>query len=110
MEQNKCKYAKDGKCTNPNAEAVECSTETYDKDSSYTDCDWFENESEFNQPIGGGMLNLAKVTEQLLQHDTDNCDITYKHGNMEIVFNFCIMKITQNGEVVYDAEADEANN
>lgn len=39
MEQTKCKYAKDGKCTNPNAEAIECPTETYDKDSSYSDCD-----------------------------------------------------------------------
>ena len=66
-----------------------------------------EKEKEFNRPIDGGMLNLVKVTEQLLQHDTDNCDITYKHGNMEIVFNFCIMKITQNGEVVYDAEEED---
>ena len=65
-----------------------------------------KKENEFNQLIDGGLLNLPKVTEQLLQHDTDNCDITYKHGNMEIVFNFCIMKITQNGEVVYDAEAE----
>lgn len=59
---------------------------------------------EQNQPINGGILNLAKVTEQLLRNDSDNCDITYTHGDMEIVFNFCIMKITHKGEVVYDAE------
>lgn len=107
MEQNKCKYAKDGKCTNPCAEAIECPTETYDKDSPYECCDWYANESEVNQPINSGMLNLAKVTEQLLQYNTDNCDITFKHGDMEIVFNFCITKITQNGEVVYDAEEED---
>lgn len=108
MEQNKCKYAIDGKRTNPNTEAVECPTKTYDKDSLYSDCDCdcFENDSEFSQTINGGILNLAKVTEQLLKHDTNNCNITYKHGNIEIVFNFFIAKITQDGKVVYDTEEE----
>lgn len=45
-EQKKCKYVKDGKCTNSCAEAIDCPTETYDKDSAYSNCDWYEPDSD----------------------------------------------------------------
>lgn len=40
----KCRYVKNGKCTNSSAEAIDCPTEVYDKYSCYSDCDWFEAE------------------------------------------------------------------
>lgn len=41
--QSICKFAKNGRCTNGAAEAINCPTETYDKGSDYTNCDWFES-------------------------------------------------------------------
>lgn len=42
MSETKCRFVQNGKCTNNCAEAIECPTKTYDKDSPYSGCDWYE--------------------------------------------------------------------
>lgn len=52
-------------------------------------------------------LDMKEVLLQMLQHDTDNCELTYTHGDLEFTFDITITKIVKNGIVEYDTEEGE---
>lgn len=53
-----------------------------------------------------GNLGLNEVLSQMLQHDTDNCELTYTHGDLEFTLDVTITKITKNGKVEYDIDGE----
>lgn len=53
-----------------------------------------------------GNLGLNEVLRQMLQHDTDNCELTYTHGDLEFTLDVTITKITKNGKVEYDIDGE----
>lgn len=55
-------------------------------------------------------LDMKEVLLQMLQHDTDNCELTYTHGELEFTIDITITKIVKNGIVEYDAEEGEEDN
>ena len=46
-----------------------------------------------------GNLGLNEVLQQMLKNDTDNCELTYTHGDLEFTLDITITKITKNGKV-----------
>lgn len=52
-------------------------------------------------------LDMKEVLLQMLQHDTDNCELTYTQGNYQFTIDVTITKIVKNGIVEYDAEEGE---
>lgn len=55
-------------------------------------------------------LDMKEVLLQMLQHYTDNCELTYTHGDLEFTIDITITKIVKNGIVEYDAEEGEKDN
>ena len=53
-----------------------------------------------------GNLGFNEVLRQMLQHDTDNCELTYTHGDLEFTLDVTIIKITKNGKVEYDIDGE----
>ena len=53
-----------------------------------------------------GNLGLNEVLRQMLQNDTDNCELTYTHGDLEFTLDVTITKITKNGKVEYDIDGE----
>ena len=53
-----------------------------------------------------GNLSLNEVLRQMLQHETDNCELTYTHGDLEFTLDVTITKITKNGKVEYDIDGE----
>ena len=53
-----------------------------------------------------GNLGLNEVLRQMLKHDTDNCELTYTHGDLEFTLDVTITKITKNGKVEYDIDGE----
>lgn len=58
------------------------------------------------EKTSGSLIDIEKIFMQLVREGTDNCDISYKRGDMEITFNFSITKIAKNGEVVVSSEEE----
>ena len=58
-----------------------------------------------NQKYNGN-LGLNEVLRQMLQHDTDNCELTYTHNDLEFTLDVTITKITKNGKVEYDIDGE----
>lgn len=48
---------------------------------------------------------LKEVINAMLLNDTDNCEVTHTLGDISVVIDITIKKITKAGEVLYDAEA-----
>lgn len=55
-------------------------------------------------------LDMKEVLLQMLQHNTDNCELTYTHGDLEVTLDITITKIVKNGIVEYDIEEGEEYN
>ena len=53
-----------------------------------------------------GNLGLNEVLQQMLKNDTDNCELTYTHGDLEFTLDITITKITKNGKVEYDIDGE----
>ena len=53
-----------------------------------------------------GNLGLNEVLRQMLKNDTDNCELTYIHGDLEFTLDITITKITKNGKVEYDIDGE----
>ena len=53
-----------------------------------------------------GNLGLNEVLSQMLQHDTDNCELKYTHGDLEFTLDVIITKIVKNGKVEYDIDGE----
>jgi hypothetical protein len=54
-----------------------------------------------------GNLDLREVISQMLKHDTDNCKLTYTHGDLEFKIDVTIIKISKGGKVEYDIDGEE---
>ena len=53
-----------------------------------------------------GNLGLNEVLQQMLKNDTDNCELTYTHGDLEFTLDITITKIVKNGKVEYDIDGE----
>ena len=53
-----------------------------------------------------GNLGLNEVLRQMLKNDTDNCELTYTHGDLEFTLDITITKIVKNGKVEYDIDGE----
>ena len=53
-----------------------------------------------------GNLGLNEVLQQMLKNNTDNCELTYTHGDLEFTLDITITKITKNGKVEYDIDGE----
>ena len=53
-----------------------------------------------------GNLGFNEVLQQMLKNDTDNCELTYTHGDLEFTLDITITKITKNGKVEYDIDGE----
>ena len=53
-----------------------------------------------------GNLGLNEVLQQMLKNDTDNCELTYTHGDLEFTLDITITKITKNGKVEYNIDGE----
>ena len=50
---------------------------------------------------------MKELLLQMLQYNTDNCELTYTHGDLEFTIDVTITKIVKNGIVEYDAEEEK---
>lgn len=53
-----------------------------------------------------GNLELNEVLQQMLKNDTDNCELTYTHEDLEFTLDITITKITKNGKVEYNIDGE----
>lgn len=53
-----------------------------------------------------GNLGLNEVLQQMLKNYTDNCELTYTHGDLEFTLDVTITKITKNGKVKYNIDGE----
>ena len=53
-----------------------------------------------------GNLTVKELLIQMLQNNTDNCELTYTHADVGFTLDVTITKIVKNGNVEYDIDGE----
>ena len=54
-------------------------------------------------------LTIKEIIMQLMQNDTDNCEVKFKSGDLEFTLDITITKIIKGDVVEYDASEEKAD-
>ena len=54
-------------------------------------------------------LTIKEILMQLMQNDTDNCEVEFKSGDLEFTLDITITKIVKGDVVEYDASEEKAD-
>lgn len=54
-------------------------------------------------------LTIKEILMQLMQNDTDNCEVKFKSGDLEFTLDITITKIVKGDVVEYDASEEKVD-